>query len=131
MRIAFIGSKGIPAIFGGIERYVEEVAQRLVERGHHVTVYCRKNYTKNHLSTYRGISIRLLPAIKTKTLNNISHTFLSTINSIGKHYDVLHFQNIGPSSLIPIARLLGKRVVSTVHALDYRQTNGIGLQKHI
>ena len=41
MRIAMLGTRGVPARYGGFETAVEEVGQRLAERGHRVVVYCR------------------------------------------------------------------------------------------
>jgi len=77
MKIAFIGLKGIPAKWGGIEVYVEEIAKRLVQRGHEVTVYCRKWFTENY-DTYAGIKIVKTPTIKTRATDALLHGFTSS-----------------------------------------------------
>src|SRR5438046_1677679 len=68
MRIANIGTRGIPATFGGIEHHVEEVGSRLAERGHEVTVYCRSNYVSAELRYYKGMRLVRLPTVSSKRL---------------------------------------------------------------
>ena len=64
MRIAMIGLRGLPARAGGVERHVEELATRLVDRGHEVTVFCRPGYAPEAGETYRGIKLAQLPTVK-------------------------------------------------------------------
>jgi glycosyltransferase involved in cell wall biosynthesis len=121
MRIAFIGQKGIPATYGGIENFTEEVATRLVLRGHEVTVYCRPNYTKTE-GEYRGVFLKKVKSISTKHLDALSHTFLSGIDSSKKHFDVINFQALGPATLSFIPRLSnGTKIVNIIHALDWKR----------
>ncbi|MFH1171952.1 MAG: glycosyltransferase family 4 protein [bacterium] len=120
MRIAFIGQKGIPAIYGGVERHVEELAIRLVCRGHHVTVYTRPYYTPATRRSYRGVQLISIPSLKSKHFDAITHTFLSTLDAIRKKYDVIHFHGVGPSLISFLPKLLGSRakVVATFHSVD-------------
>ncbi|MEI7498636.1 MAG: glycosyltransferase family 4 protein [Candidatus Falkowbacteria bacterium] len=121
MRVIFIGQKGIPAISGGVERHVEDLAVRLVELGHEVIVYTRRNYTDQNLATYKGIHLISLPNIPTKHLDAISHTFLACLDSLRRKPDVVHFHSIGPSFLLWIVKLLNPRVtvISTFHTMCY------------
>jgi glycosyltransferase involved in cell wall biosynthesis len=123
MKIAFIGQKGIPATSGGVERYVEELAIRLAKEGHDVICYCRSHYTPKNLKEYRGVKLVHLPTINTKYLDAIVHTFLATIDVLFRRVDIIHYNAIGPSSLLWIPRILGRgaRVVSTFHSDDRRQ----------
>ena len=116
-----IGQRGIPATWGGVERHVEELSTRMVERGHEVVVYTRPNYTDKDLKEYRGVEIRTLPTIGTKHLDAIVHCGISTLNSWGSRFDIVHYHAIGPSLLAPLARARGFRVVSTVHARDWQR----------
>ena len=75
MRIALLGTRGIPANYGGFETFAEELSVRLVERGHEVTVYCRGS---SALAEYRGVKLRYLPTIRHKYLDTLTHTALST-----------------------------------------------------
>lgn len=121
MRIAFIGQKGIPAKFGGVERHVEEVAKRMAKKGHDVFVYVRNNYTSKDIIEYEGVKLIHLPSIGTKHLDAISHTLFACIHAIFCKYDVVHFHAIGPSSLAWIVRFFKRKtlVVSTFHCQDY------------
>ncbi len=121
MNITFIGQKGVPSRSGGIEKHVEDLATELVARGHDVRVYTRPNYTDPALKEYKGISLVSLPSIATKNLDAISHTFLAVLDLLRRKTDIIHFHGIGPSSLIPLARILKPRakIVATFHCQDY------------
>lgn len=119
MRIAMIGQKGIPAISGGIERHVEEIGKRLVAQGHDLTVYCREHYAGKYEDNYKGIKLKYLPSINKKSLDAISHTFVSSLNTVLNQYDIIHYHAIGPATLSFIPRMAGKKVVVTVHGLDW------------
>lgn len=115
-----IGQKGIPATYGGIERHVEEIGARLVERGHEVTVYARPHYTKIG-GIYRGMRIMRLPSINTKHFDTITHCFASTFDSILRGYDIVHFHALGPSLFSSLPHLRKTRTVVTVHGLDWQR----------
>lgn len=121
MRIAFIGQKGIPAHSGGVEHHVEEIATRMAEMGHEVTVYARARYTRARMPLYKGVRIVYLPSIRAKHLEAISHTFLATLHALAARYDVVNYQSIGPASLCWIIRALSYKtaVVATFHCKDY------------
>ncbi|MDA3840199.1 MAG: glycosyltransferase family 4 protein [Patescibacteria group bacterium] len=121
MKIAFIGQKGIPAIMGGVERHVEEVAVRLATQGNEVVVYTRPNYTDEKLEEYKGVKLISFRSVPTKHLDAISHTFASIFHAVRKDYDVVHFHSIGPSSLIWVFKILSPRtpIVATFHSRDY------------
>ena len=84
MKIAFIGSRGIPARYSGFEQFYEQIAIRLSGRGHDVTVYNRSHFIKDIKREYKGVKIVSLPSIPTKHLDTISHTALSSLHSIFK-----------------------------------------------
>jgi glycosyltransferase involved in cell wall biosynthesis len=121
VNIAVIGLKGIPARAGGVERHVEEVAVRMADRGHAVTVYVRNNYTDRHLRSCRGVRLVHLPSIGTKHLDAISHTLLAALHALFQPYDIVHFHSIGPATLCWIIRLFKPRarLVATFHSRDY------------
>ncbi|MFW0862119.1 MAG: glycosyltransferase family 4 protein [Candidatus Komeilibacteria bacterium] len=120
MKIAFIGQKGIPTKFGGVERYVEGVSQNLAKLGHDVFVYTRPYYTNSKKKTWRGVHLISIPSIYTKHLDAISHVFVSTIHALWQDYDVIHYQGVGPSLLSFIPRIFKPKteVVVTFHSLD-------------
>lgn len=122
MRIAFIGQKGIPMTFGGVEKHVEEMATRLTSRGHEVVVYTRPNYTDKGLTKFKGVELVSCFAVATKHLDAISHTFFSVLDVIFKRkVDIVHFHSIGPSFLIPLVRIFRPRmpIIATFHSQCY------------
>jgi len=128
MRIAMIGQKGIPAIYGGIERHVEELSLELAKQGHTVLVYARKWYTPKNIKNYHGINIIHTPTLRTKHFDAIAHTFFSTIHAMFQKPDVIHYHGVGPSLLSWIPRVFSPKtkVVATVHCLDrYHQKWGL------
>ena len=129
MRIAMIGQKGIPAIYGGIERHVEELSVELVKQGHDVVVYARTWFTDKKIKNYQGIKIKHTPTLRTKHLDAIIHTFTSTIHALlFQKPDIIHYHGVGPALLAWMPRLLSPKtkVVVTMHCLDrYHQKWGI------
>ncbi|MFA5359347.1 MAG: glycosyltransferase family 4 protein [Patescibacteria group bacterium] len=121
MKIYFIGQKGIPSKFGGVEKHVEDLSTRLVKTGHEVFVYTRANYTDRKLKKYRGVNLISLPTLATKHLDAITHTFRACLDLVRRDVDIIHFHSIGPSSLIWLAKLLkpGVPIVFTFHTKCY------------
>lgn len=122
LRIAYIGQRGLPATFGGIERHVEEIGARLAARGHDITVFCRSNYGPSRQIEYRGVRLRHLPTVTSKHFDAIVHSALSTLDAMTRHFDVVHYHALGPSLVAPLPRYLSSaRVVLTVHGLDQQR----------
>jgi glycosyltransferase involved in cell wall biosynthesis len=122
MKIAIIGQKGIPAIGGGVERHVEELATRLVKRGNEVFVYTRSNYTSPNLKKYKGVNLISKKTLSSKNFDAISHTFIACLDLIFKRkVDVIHFHSIGPSSLILFLKIFKPKtpIVATFHSQCY------------
>jgi glycosyltransferase involved in cell wall biosynthesis len=119
LRIAMIGTRGVPATYGGIERHVEELGARLVAGGHQVTVFCRPNYGGVGLPSYRGMHLRSMPTVGTKHLDAIVHSGVSTLGAMAGFFDILHYHAIGPGMAAVLPRYLSQaRVVLTVHGRD-------------
>ena len=120
MKIYLIGQKGIPAIHGGVERHVEELATRLAKQGNEVFVYARKHYTPAELKEFKGVKIIHVPSIKTKHLDAITHTLFASLDVLRRDADIIHYHAIGPSSLLWIPKLLKRKakVISTFHCDD-------------
>ena len=128
MKIAMIGQKGIPAIYGGIERHVEELSLELTRQGHDVVVYARKWFTHENIKNYQGIRIVHTPTLHTKHLDAIFHTFTATVHALlFQKPDIIHFHGVGPALLSWIPRIFSPKtkVIVTMHCLDrYHQKWG-------
>jgi glycosyltransferase involved in cell wall biosynthesis len=119
MRIAFIGIKGLPGTFSGVETHVHELGSRLAQRGHDVSAYVRPHYTPRDIHEDEGIKLIHRPTIASKHLDASVHSFVCALDSIGKKYDIVHFHAIGPGAFAPFARLSRSKIVTTVHRFDY------------
>src|SRR3989338_8695130 len=121
MKIAMIGQKGMPAGYGGVEAHVHGLAVHLKQAGHDVTVYSRSWYTGfSETKTVEGVVCQYIPTIKTKHLDTITHTLLSTLHAVFQRFDVIHYHGVGPSLVSWIPRLLSPKtnVVTTFHSID-------------
>ncbi len=121
MRIAMMGTRGVPASYSGFETCVEELGSRLVERGHEVTVYCRKHHIQYAAATYRGMRLIKLPSIQNKYLDTLFHSFLSVLHGVRQQYDVVLLFIAGNSLVSWIPRLFGQKVVLNVDGLDWKR----------
>jgi glycosyltransferase involved in cell wall biosynthesis len=114
-----IGSRGVPATFGGIEHHVEELGWRMAERGHDVIVFARTNYVREPLRRYRGMTVVSLPTVSSKHLDAIVHSALSTLRAFGRHPDIVQYHAIGPGIPAFLPRTIGRaKVALTVHGRD-------------
>jgi glycosyltransferase involved in cell wall biosynthesis len=115
MRIAIVGTRGIPARYGGFETFAEELSTRLVERGHIVTVYCRERHAE---ASYRGVQLQYLPTIRHKYFDTLAHTALSTAHLLFQSCDAALFCNGANAIFTPWPRLRGVPVALNVDGLE-------------
>lgn len=127
-KIAMIGHKRIPSREGGVEVVVEELSSRMVQRGNDVTCYNRgghhvsgKQYEVIKLKEYKGIRLKTVPTLNVKGLAAITSSVFASIFSSFKNYDVVHFHAEGPSVMCWLPHILGKKVVVTIHGLDWKR----------
>ncbi len=119
-RVFILGLRGVPGVQGGIETHVENLAPYLVDLDYEVTVLSRKGYQPNlEENTYKGVRCRTLWSPRSRVLEAILHTFIGVLYSAFKRPDILHIHAVGPSLMVPFARLLGLQVVMTHHGPDY------------
>jgi glycosyltransferase involved in cell wall biosynthesis len=129
MRIAMLGTRGIPASYSGFETCVEELGSRLVERGHEVTVYCRSHHIKLKDKYYKGMRLIRLPTVQNKFLDTIVHSFLSSLHASFLDLDVTLFFIAGNSLVCFIPRLARQKVVLNVDGLDWKREKWNSLAK--
>ncbi len=120
LRIAMVGQKGIPPLHGGIERHVDELSRRLVQRGHQVDVFNRIYHPRGS-GLYEGVRVRRRPSIPTKHLDAGTHTALCLLECVAtRRYDLVHVHGIGPGIFVGLVRNF-LPTVFTLHAQDWRQ----------
>jgi glycosyltransferase involved in cell wall biosynthesis len=119
MKIAFMGIRGIPASYSGFETFVEQLAKRLVRRGHQVTVYNRSTFVLYRGSTYLGVQLKRMPTLPTKHLDSIVHTFICCIHAFFQPYDLVYICGVGNSPLAFFMKLRGIKVIINVDGADW------------
>lgn len=119
MRVAYIAVKGIP-IGGGVEKVTEEIGSRLVERGHEVIVYSSRDYGTTEDGTYKGMTIRTVASINTKSFHKFSICFNATADMMRRRdADIIHFHAVGPSAFSIFPRLIGIPTVVQTHGVEW------------
>jgi glycosyltransferase involved in cell wall biosynthesis len=124
LNIVMFGHKRIPSREGGIEIVVEELATRMVERGHQVTVLNRRG---KHVSggevekvtEYKGVQVKTVATIDKKGLAAMTSSFTAAVRAAVSKADVVHVHAEGPAAMCWIPKLAGKRVICTIHGLDW------------
>ena len=119
--MAILGTRGVPANYGGFETLAEELGRRLADRGHQVTVYGRRGFIDPSLGTYRGMRLVVLPSIKTKHLETVSHTLLSALHAAVSRFDAVLLCNAANAPFIPILRWTGIPVAINVDGLERKR----------
>lgn len=120
LRVAFIGGRGVISKYSGIESYYEEVGRRLAGMGHEITVYCRSYFTPA-LQEYNGMRLVRLPTVRSKHLETVIHTLLSSAHALTQRYDVMHYHALGPALFSFIPRVCGAKTAVTVQGLDWQR----------
>lgn len=121
MKIAILGIRGIPANYGGFETFAEELAPRLVERGHEVTVYGRSNNIDRPSGFYRGVRLIILPTISRKYLDTVVHTLLSVFHSLTQRFDAILMCNAANALFCIVPRLTGTPVALNVDGIERKR----------
>ncbi len=116
-----MGTRGVPASYSGFETCVEELGSRLAQRGHQVTVYCRRHHITYPHATYKGMRLVKLPTIANKYLDTIVHSFLSSLHALSQGYDVCLYFIAGNSLVTWIPRLAGQKTLINVDGLDWKR----------
>lgn len=132
-KVVMIGHKRIPSREGGVEIVVEQLAVRLARHewmveaynryGHHVSgKKYDEDYGRKDRKYYKNIRIRIIPTFQTSKLNAIVYSFLGTLRALFGGFDVFHYHAEGPCVFLWIPKLFGKRVVATIHGLDWQRS---------
>lgn len=129
LRIALLGTRGVPASYSGFETCVEQLGCRLAERGHEVTVYCRSHHITHPDAEYRGMRLVKLPTIPNKYLDTLAHSFISSCHALPRRFDVALYFIAGNSVVTWIPRLVGTKSIINVDGLDWRRDKWPALAK--
>jgi glycosyltransferase involved in cell wall biosynthesis len=132
VKFAIVGTRGIPARYGGFETFAEELSTRLAQRGHTLTVYCRSQHTE---PTYRGVRLVSLPTIAHKYFDTIAHTFVSTLHVVfacglgASRYDAVLYCNAANAIFTWMPRLASMPTLLNVDGLERNRKKWNSLAK--
>lgn len=136
LRIAMVGHKRVPSREGGVEVVVGALSTRMVALGNTVTCYNRSGehiagaqYSGEKLHNYEGVTLKYVPTIQKKGLAALTASFFGCLRAAFGRYDIVHVHAEGPAAFCWIPRLTGKRVIVTIHGLDWQRAkwkNGFG-----
>jgi glycosyltransferase involved in cell wall biosynthesis len=118
LKIGILGTRGIPANYGGFETFAEECGAGLAARGHRVTVYGRSHYVPRDLREYRGMKLVVLPTLRLKYTDTVVHTFLSVLHALFQGFDAILICNAANSIYAWLPRIFGTAVIVNVDGLE-------------
>jgi glycosyltransferase involved in cell wall biosynthesis len=121
MKLAILGTRGIPANYGGFETFAEELSIRLAARGHDVTVYGRSNNIRYTGKDYKGVRLTILPTIGTKHLDTVFHTFLSVLHAIPRRFEAVLICNAANAIFAAVPRITGSPVAINVDGIERKR----------
>jgi glycosyltransferase involved in cell wall biosynthesis len=127
MKIAIVGTRGIPNRYGGFERFAEQISSRFADRGHRVTVYCRKAFTQPDDIYDRRVRRVIVPSLHQKHLDTWVSTFFAAVHVALSDNDVVLLCNVANSPFAYIPRMFGKPAVLNVDGLDRKREKWKGL----
>lgn len=121
MKLAILGTRGVPPTYGGFETFAAELGTRLVQRGHDVTVYCRTGSASGTAEPWNGIRRIVLPALGHKYLETVSHTLLSALDAIRRDYDAVLLCNAANAFTLPLLRAARIPVAINVDGIERKR----------
>lgn len=130
MRIALVGTRGVPARYGGFETAVEEIGSRLASGGHDVTVYCRRPpgvRASDLPDEYLGMRLVHLPAVRTRAAETLSHSALSVVHLCRRRADAAFVFNAANAPFLPLLRAARIPVATHVDGLEWKRAKWSGL----
>lgn len=128
MKIAMFGHKRMPSREGGVEIVVEQLSVRMAAKGHQVTCLNRRGhhvsgaeFDERPQKEYHGVRLKTVPTVDRKGLAAVSSSFFAALFTAFSGAQVVHIHGEGPAFFCPLPKLFGKKVVVTVHGLDWKR----------
>ncbi len=120
LKIAILGTRGIPACYGGFETFAERLSQILVERGHALTVFGRRKFFRPDPAcrSHNGVTLRYAPTIMHKYLETPVAALTSFLELVRYRFDVVLLCNAANSPFAWIVKALGIPLVINVDGIE-------------
>lgn len=123
MRIAYVGTMGIPARYGGFETCIEEVATRLAKKGHETIVYCGSRGSKPRTKSYKRVQLIYVPCLRSKFLDFPFRAFVSTLDVLHRDVDIVHFYGSDSWPFALMSRVMSSRTVLSLDGLAWNRSS--------
>jgi glycosyltransferase involved in cell wall biosynthesis len=127
MNITIIGTRGYPYVYSGYETLVAELAPRLNNRGHTVTVYCHKGLFEEYPKIVNGVHLRYIPSVKSKVLSQFTNSFLATLDMCFRRNDVVLYVNSANGPFGLLTTIFRKKTAINVDGLEWLRPKWKGL----
>ncbi len=127
MIVSIIGSRGYPYVYSGYETFVAELATRLRERKHEISIYCHRSLFPSRPRELNGIRLVYLPALEFKVLSQFTHSFLSTLHVLTRRVDVIFYVNSANGPFGLLTKIAGKKTAINVDGLEWLRPKWKGL----
>ncbi len=121
LKVAVVGTRGVPGVAGGVESHCEALYPRLAAMGYEILILRRKAYVGDGITSWKGVVLKDLWCPRKKSLEAIWHSLAAVVAARRAGADLVHIHGIGPALASPLARLLGMRVIVTNHGPDYER----------
>jgi glycosyltransferase involved in cell wall biosynthesis len=123
MRIAYVGTMGIPARYGGFETCIEEVATRLAKKGHEIIVYCGRRGSKPQTKSYKSVQLIYVPCLRSKFLDFPFRAFVSALDALHRDVDVVHFYGSDAWPFVLLPRIASSKTVLSLDGLVWNRSS--------
>lgn len=127
LKVAILGAKGYPYVYGGYDTLVRELGERLIKKGVDVRVYCHKALFDEKPPVVNGIKLHYIPAIETKSLTQLTHSFLSMMHACLSDVDVIFVVNSGNGPFGLLSKIFRKPTAINVDGLEWLRPKWRGL----
>jgi glycosyltransferase involved in cell wall biosynthesis len=127
MKIAIIGAKGYPYVYGGYDTFVKELSERLVKRGVDVAVYNHRSLFDEKPAIVNGVRCIYTPAIETKAFTQLSHSLISFLHAAFSSVDIILAVNPANGPFGYIAKLFGKKCLINMDGLEWDRPKWQGI----
>ncbi|MCM8813528.1 MAG: glycosyltransferase family 4 protein [Candidatus Omnitrophica bacterium] len=131
VKVAVVGTRGFPDVPGGVEAHCENLYPRLARQGCAITVFTRRPYVPPKRFVYKNVALQPVFCPKQKFLEALVHTLCAVVLAGKLRPDIIHFHALGPSLFVPLARVLGMKVVMTTHGPEYKRKKWNGAAKAV
>jgi glycosyltransferase involved in cell wall biosynthesis len=122
-RVCVVGMRGIPGVMGGVESHCEELLPRLAERAPQLDIVAigRKPYIGCAERRFRGVDVVPLWSPTRQRIETLVSSLLGTLYARRIGAEAVHIHALASGLMAPIAKLLGMKVILTIHGADYQR----------